>query len=71
MIFSDNARVIGAGSAPELAVDLLTIIEAILQNNESKEIIDNMVRCNYETDSNTLKEFAQILINSMEELLKA
>lgn len=71
MIISNKAHALGAGSSAELAVDLLTIIEAILQNDESKEIIDDMVRCNYETESNTLKEFAQILINSMEELLKA
>ena len=71
MIFSDKAHAIGAGSSAELAVDLMTIIEAILENDGSKEIIDDMVRCNYETDSNTLKEFAQLLINSMEDLLKA
>lgn len=71
MIFTDNAHTMGAGTSIELAVDMMSIIDSILESENSKEIIDNIVKCNYETDSNTLKEFAQILINSMEELLKA
>ena len=71
MIFTDNAHTMGAGTSVELAVDMMSIIDSILKSENSKEIIDNMVMCNYETDSNTLKEFAQILINSMEDLLKA
>lgn len=71
MIFTDNAHTMGAGTSVDLAVDMMSIIDSILKSENSKEIIDNMVKCNYETDSNTLKEFAQILISSMEELLKA
>lgn len=71
MIFTDNAHTMGAGTPVDLAVDVMSIIDSILKSENSKEIIDNMVKCNYETDSNTLKEFAQILISSMEELLQA
>lgn len=71
MIFTDKAHTMGAGTSVELAVDMMSIIDSILKSENSKEIIDNMVKCNYETESNTLKEFAQILISSMEELLQA
>lgn len=71
MIFTENAHTMGAGTSVDLAVDMMSIIDSILKSENSKEIIDNMVRCNYETDSDTLREFAQILITSMEDLLQA
>lgn len=71
MIFTDKAHTIGVGTPVELAVDMMSIIDSILKSENSKEIIDYMVQCNYETDSSTLIDFAQILINSVEDLLKA
>lgn len=71
MMISQDGHIIGLGTSAEIAVDVLTIIDCIVKNENSKEIIDNMIKCNYETDSSTLADFAKILTERMEELLKA
>lgn len=67
MIISHDGHVAGMGPAPELAIDILGVLASITKDDEtSKEVIAEMIRCEKECGTTTLEDFAQILIETIQ-----
>lgn len=66
MIISQEGKVMGMGTAPEIAVDVLGIMESINEHENRKDIVNEMIQCESECDTNTLKKFAELLISALE-----
>lgn len=69
MIIAHDGHVMGMGPAPELALDILGVLASITKETDdetSKEIISEMIRCEMECETTTLQEFAKILIESLQ-----
>lgn len=65
MIFANEGKVMGMGTAPELAIDVLGVIVSIVEHEDAEDIINCMVECEMECNRDTLKNFAQILIDTL------
>ena len=66
MILAKEGHVMGMGTASELAVDTLGVIAGIMEHEEHDEIIKEMLKCDMECGTETLKKFAEILIGVLQ-----